>query len=127
MEVILSNVGLVDGVETRRSAGTSLWGVQPVPSEVLLLLSDQVEGKLVSVRERLFLRLKPEDILIISPVLCWSVEEQLPLLLFHRTTLILDSDLSLEPLIRVVEVQYAGFSTRGTDTSLRTSPLKSPI
>lgn len=48
MEVVLFDVGLVDSEGTGRSAGTSLWRTQSVPSDVLLLWSDQVEGKLIS-------------------------------------------------------------------------------
>lgn len=47
MEVVLFDVGLVDGEGTGGSAGTSLWRTQSVPSDVLLW-SDQVEGKLIS-------------------------------------------------------------------------------
>lgn len=61
VEVVLFDVGLVDGVGTGGAARTSLRRIQPVPSDVLLLWSEQVEGKLVSEQLRLLLHLKQRE------------------------------------------------------------------
>lgn len=48
-------------------------------------------------------------------------------LMYRMSTLVLTSVLCLIPLVRLTATLFAGFSTRGKETSLRTSPLKSPI
>lgn len=66
VEVVLFDVGLVDGEGARRSAGTSLRRIQSVPSDGLLLWSHQIKGKLVSDGHRLLLHLKHTQKLIMK-------------------------------------------------------------
>lgn len=60
VEVILFDVGLVDGVGTGGVSGTSLWRTQSVPSDYVILRSAQVKGKLISDGLKLLLSLNQE-------------------------------------------------------------------
>lgn len=125
MKVVLFDVGPVHSEESGGSAGASLWGTQSVLSEGLLW-SEQVEGKLL-----------PDGDLLLEhtqdgerqpgrqPVMRDAFPEQA--CGCFATLKLLMSVLCLLLLLRVTGVLYTGFSTRGSDTSLSASPLKSPI